>query len=116
MPVEWIGQYHNACIEPCDMLVGLCVCGAWHHLNEWIIDRKKLTKDGWQEPVKTIDDCVKPLAQYLSTHLSHSMIRSINASFCWTEKTLEENLKIWLEQALDAYESTENVKIIIQKV
>ena len=50
MPNEWIGQYYNACTEPCDMLVGPCVCGASHHIDEWLISRKKLTKSGWQKP------------------------------------------------------------------
>jgi hypothetical protein len=50
MPEEWIGQYHNACTDPCDMLCGPCACGATHHLNEWIITRKKLTKEGWVNP------------------------------------------------------------------
>ena len=49
MPVEWIGQYHNACTNPCDMLCGPCACGAWHHLDEWIITRKRLTAEGWVE-------------------------------------------------------------------
>jgi len=25
---------YNACNEPCDMFVGPCICGAWHH-GEW---------------------------------------------------------------------------------
>lgn len=43
-PKEWIGQYHNACTDPCDMLYGACACGATHHLEEWIIKRKKLVQ------------------------------------------------------------------------
>jgi hypothetical protein len=35
MPTEWLGQFWNACTEPCDMLIGPCACGAWHHLYEW---------------------------------------------------------------------------------
>ncbi len=50
MPKEWIGQYYNACTDPCDMLCGPCACGATHHLDEWVISRKKLTKDGWVMP------------------------------------------------------------------
>lgn len=46
MPKDWIGQVHNACTDPCDMLNGPCVCGAWHHWDEWIIIRKKLTMKG----------------------------------------------------------------------
>ena len=48
MPESWIGQVYNACTDPCDMLYGPCVCGAWHHLDEWIITRKKLTSEGWK--------------------------------------------------------------------
>ena len=60
---------------------------------------------------KEIESDLKPLTQYLTEYLSHVMIQSVSSNFCWTEKNLEENLKIWLEQALDAYESTENVVI-----
>jgi len=35
MPKEWLGHFWNACTEPCDMLIGPCACGAWHHLHEW---------------------------------------------------------------------------------
>jgi len=35
MPVRYIGQFYNACTDPCDMLEGPCACGAWHHQNEW---------------------------------------------------------------------------------
>ena len=114
MPVGWIGQYHNACNNPCDMLHGPCVCGAWHHLNEWIINRKKLTKGGWQEPVKMIDGHVKPLAQYLAEYLATGIDRTHKAGYPvdYTKK----GLKPVLEQALDAYESTEQVKIRIERV
>ncbi len=47
MPKDWIGQVHNACTDPCDMICGPCVCGAWHHFDEWTITRKKLTAKGW---------------------------------------------------------------------
>ncbi len=50
MPKLWIGQIYNVCTNPCDMLCGPCICGAWHHLEEWVITRKKLTKDGWVNP------------------------------------------------------------------
>jgi len=55
MPKEWIGQYYNACNEPCDMLVGPCACGASHHIDEWLISRKKLTESGWQKPPDRIN-------------------------------------------------------------
>ncbi len=54
MPRLWMGQVYNACTDPCDMLQGPCACGAWHHLEEWIITRKKLTKDGWVNPVQPV--------------------------------------------------------------
>lgn len=52
MPKEWIGQYFNGgCTEPCDMLSGPCACGATHHIEEWIISRKKLVQGkGWVNP------------------------------------------------------------------
>jgi len=25
----------NACTERCDMFVGPCACGAWHHKKDW---------------------------------------------------------------------------------
>lgn len=28
-------KLHNACIQPCDALVGICVCGAWHKEEDW---------------------------------------------------------------------------------
>jgi hypothetical protein len=28
-------RLYNACTEPCDMLVGPCACGAWHHWDDW---------------------------------------------------------------------------------
>lgn len=28
-------KLHNACNEPCDALVGTCVCGAWHKAEDW---------------------------------------------------------------------------------
>lgn len=35
MPKKYLGQFYNACTEPCDMLQGPCACGAWHHQEEW---------------------------------------------------------------------------------
>jgi len=35
MPEEYLGQFHNACTDPCDMLQGPCACGATHHQEEW---------------------------------------------------------------------------------
>ena len=35
MPEEYLGQFYNACTDPCDMLQGPCACGAWHHQEEW---------------------------------------------------------------------------------
>lgn len=28
-------KFHNACNEPCDMLIGPCICGANHTLDTW---------------------------------------------------------------------------------
>ena len=42
-PEEWTRYHHNACNEPCDMLVGPCACGAWHTADEeWVKDELKL--------------------------------------------------------------------------
>jgi len=35
MPEEYLGQFYNGCIDPCDMLAGPCACGATHHQEEW---------------------------------------------------------------------------------
>lgn len=35
MPEEFLGKFFNACTDACDMLVGPCACGAWHHQEEW---------------------------------------------------------------------------------
>ena len=41
-PDSWIDRHHNACNEPCDMLVGPCACGAWHYeTEEWIKETLK---------------------------------------------------------------------------
>ncbi len=38
MPAKWLGQFYNACPDPCDMLSGPCACGATHHQEEWPVD------------------------------------------------------------------------------
>ncbi len=35
-PDHW-PKYHNACNEPCDILIGPCACGATHTRNEFIV-------------------------------------------------------------------------------
>ena len=36
-PDQWFDRHYNACNEPCDFLVGPCVCGAWHQETEdWV--------------------------------------------------------------------------------
>lgn len=35
-PDEWTERVYNACNEPCDVLIGPCACGAWHHLEDWV--------------------------------------------------------------------------------
>ena len=37
MPSELIGKIYNS-NEPCDVLQGACACGAWHDLDDWVID------------------------------------------------------------------------------
>ena len=56
MPLEYIGNYYNACAEPCDMLAGPCACGATHTLDEWSIYKKSDTVIKSQEPAKTIKE------------------------------------------------------------
>lgn len=34
-PQEWTERNYNGCNEPCDMLIGPCACGAWHHAEDW---------------------------------------------------------------------------------
>lgn len=34
-PSDWEWRYFNGGSDPCDMLVGPCACGAWHHAGEW---------------------------------------------------------------------------------
>ena len=38
-PDGWDGQNYNGTNEPCDMLVGPCSCGAWHHETEYWVRR-----------------------------------------------------------------------------
>ena len=38
-PDGWDGENHNGTHEPCDMLVGPCSCGAWHHEKEYWVRR-----------------------------------------------------------------------------
>ena len=38
-PDGWDGQNYNGTNEPCDMLVGPCSCGAWHHEDEYWVRR-----------------------------------------------------------------------------
>lgn len=54
----------------------------------------------------------KPLAQYLAEYLDAELTR---VSSGYREYYSEATLQGWFEQALDAYESTENVKIKIEK-
>ncbi len=53
----------------------------------------------------------KPLAQYLADYLETETRRSVDVGESWLQTQTQE----WLEQALDAYESTENVVIQIIK-
>lgn len=38
-PDGWDGENHNGTHEPCDMLIGPCSCGAWHHEREYWVER-----------------------------------------------------------------------------
>ncbi len=36
MPGDRIGDHYNGgTTEPCDMYIGPCSCGAWHHVRDW---------------------------------------------------------------------------------
>lgn len=36
-PADWTDRHYNASREPCDCLVGPCLCGAWHTEDEdWV--------------------------------------------------------------------------------
>jgi len=59
-------------------------------------------------------DKVKPLAQYLGEYLATGINRTHGAGM--PVDFTEDGLKPIFEQALDAYESTENVKIRIERV
>ena len=58
-------------------------------------------------------DKVKPLAQYLSEYLAGGIDRTHEAGF--PVDFTKEGLRLVLEPALEAYESTENVKIRIER-
>jgi hypothetical protein len=39
-PEQWTDYHYNGCEEPCDMLFGPCVCGAWHTLDDdWVQEK-----------------------------------------------------------------------------
>ena len=64
-------------------------------------------------PENRIPDKVKPLAQYLAEYIDHEATAEEIDSL-WNRE-----INVWhelLEQALDAYESTEGVKIKIEKI
>ena len=75
-------------------------------------------KDVKPEPVCKCKTCrklrtPKPLAQYLGEYLAAEINRAHEKGY--PVDYTREGLKYMLEQALDAYESTENVKIKIEK-
>lgn len=39
-PADRLSRY-NACSEPCDMWIGPCVCGAWHHGEDDVLEKSK---------------------------------------------------------------------------
>ena len=57
-------------------------------------------------------DKVKPLAQYLAEYLDHDMVQR-KTIYVWSDI---KKMKAIVEQALDAYQSTENVTIKIERV
>lgn len=99
---------------------------------------KALLKDGWQAAMEEVGilahdtppdpqrgheqswpgrkpwENIKPLAQYLGEYLATGIDRTHEAGM--PVDFTEEGLKSILEQALDAYESTEGVKVRIEKV
>lgn len=75
-------------------------------------------KDVKPEPICKCKTCrklhtPKPLAEYLAEYLATGINRTHEAGM--PVDFTEEGLRLVLEQALDAYESTENVKIKIEK-
>lgn len=44
-PQGW-PEYHNANVDPCDMAVGPCACGAWHGPGEFYEKNKQLFRNG----------------------------------------------------------------------
>ena len=35
VPMPYHIKLYNACIEPCDALIGPCICGAYHREEDW---------------------------------------------------------------------------------
>ena len=90
MPKDWIGQIYNACTEPCDMLYGACACGATHHLDEWIITRKKLTKDGWVLPESRAPDHIADSTEKVEP--VSEFIQGVRFELVYREIAKENNL------------------------
>lgn len=44
-PLEY-PRYHNHCSDPCDVIVGPCVCSAFHSKDEFIYDGERLYRFG----------------------------------------------------------------------
>ena len=46
-------KIYNSCTDPCDVLVGPCVCGAWHTAEDWedkIENHQKIIDNGIRKP------------------------------------------------------------------
>lgn len=81
-----------------------------HHLSNLLFDVSKILKPLFSEP-----DKVKPLAQYLDEYIQHeeeigNIEPDVGVLYAW------DSWYELLKQALDAYESTEQVKIKIERV
>ncbi|MFA5344820.1 MAG: hypothetical protein WC315_00900 [Candidatus Omnitrophota bacterium] len=51
-PEDWLDYHYNACNEHCDMLIGPCSCGAWHHADEVWVKQKLLDHNATIKGVK----------------------------------------------------------------
>jgi hypothetical protein len=81
-----------------------CQHWSWHLQKNWC-NKENMSCDNAKN--------IKPLAQYLAEYLATGIDRTHKAGM--PMDYTEEGLKPILEQALDAYQSTENVMIKIER-